>query len=429
MTRHRLAVFEGRIITNARPPITADEKRDIERRIEGEIPPGLLRLWKTSFGGNLDYDLFIQYPSGLHPLSFTQLFYPDSDDYRTLIEWMEFEEERMDEAYEEAGKKWTGKLNVIPFGGFEYLERVYAVTSPAPEAGKILVWSQGLPPAWTGRLTEDSEAVIANNISGLFKLLRHYHDPFRFAEEDDYETGLELVEAIEPLKSEGTVGKMLAGRLLDLLRATHYDWKARLEAGTLIGDDIGETIALEAALADDDLALIKRLGRGKLDFSKRRRGGMNTLDMAANSRAIECFNWLLEKGVQTDRTFEFSAGQLKLDQVEKLLSLNAPLHFNALAYSASQASHLDAFEHQCRHFSDQNPDMRIKLAEKLRDIAQGEIQYANKMRSGKASSYRSAEETEQHGKALLEIANTLHPLPEVSQAKTGNWLSRIFRSF
>ena len=71
LTKHQLAVFEGRIIHNARPPITEAEKSDIEERIEGNIPPELLRLWETAYGGNLDYELFIQYPSGLHPFSFT----------------------------------------------------------------------------------------------------------------------------------------------------------------------------------------------------------------------------------------------------------------------------------------------------------------------------------------------------------------------
>ena len=57
LTKHQLAVFEGRIIYNARPPITVAEKREIEGRIEGEIPADLLRLWETSFGGNLDLSL------------------------------------------------------------------------------------------------------------------------------------------------------------------------------------------------------------------------------------------------------------------------------------------------------------------------------------------------------------------------------------
>ena len=74
MQKHQLAVFEGRIIHNAQPPITLDEQKRIEATIQAPIPGDVLRLWQTAFGGSLDYELFVDYEAGLHPFSFAQLF-------------------------------------------------------------------------------------------------------------------------------------------------------------------------------------------------------------------------------------------------------------------------------------------------------------------------------------------------------------------
>lgn len=419
LTKHQLAVFAGRIIINARPPITPKERQEIESHIKGEIPADLLRLWETCYGGNLDYDLSIEYPSGRHPFSFAQLFYTDSDDYNTLIGWIEHEQERAFEAYKEQGKEWDEKLSFIPFGGFEYLERVYAITSPVTEVGKILVWSQGLPPAWVGCLTEDSEAMVANSVSELFQLLSLEEDPFRTPGKDDFGQGLEVMEALEPLKADGAAGENLANRLEALLRSAYFDWEESLKKGTLFGNAAGENTALESALATDDVELLKKLHAGNVDFSKRRRGGMNALDMAAQQSSTTCFNWLLGKDISPERVIEFGAASLNLEQVESLLRAQAPIPYKALAFAAWQAKYMDAFEQLCLVFCEQKPKMRRKLATELKSSGDGKLDYAKKMRAGRATSYRTAEETEAHGHALLKLSESL-------KLDDGNWLSRLF---
>lgn len=407
MRKHQLAVFEGLIIHDAQPPITPDQQAAIESLIGYDIPDDLLRLWRVSFGGSLDYECFVEYEAGLHPFSFTQLFFPTSQHYKTLIGWIEFELERFEEASVDRGEEWDGKLDILPIGGFEYLERVYVVAGPPQEAGQILIWSQGLPPAWVGRLTEDSQARVATDLAGFFHQLRHYEDPFAWTGDDDFRSGRELLGAIDALEAEGEVGSALAQKLHDLIRQTHFDWRARFEDNTLIGDAIGESIALEAILTSDDRSMLADLVEGGIDVSKRRRGGMNALDLAAHLSAKTCFEWLVEQGVPCDRTFHFGASRLDKRQVDQLLDNGASLQLDDIAYSVRSAEHLDAVEKLCSEFCSKNPGQRDQLIQALVAAGNGEIEFAKKMRSGVASSYRTADETEQQGKAILGIARRL----------------------
>ncbi|WP_252406521.1 hypothetical protein, partial [Acinetobacter pittii] len=79
------------------------------------------------------YDLEVDYDGHRHPFSFSELFYPDSDGYHDLWGWIEHERELAAEAAAEEGRDWNGKLAYLPFGGFEYLERLYVCVEPGPE--------------------------------------------------------------------------------------------------------------------------------------------------------------------------------------------------------------------------------------------------------------------------------------------------------
>jgi len=228
------------------------------------------------------------------------------------------------------------------------------------------------------------------------------------------------MKALEPLKADGAAGKELAKRLEGLIRTAYFDWEESLENGTLFGHAAGENMALESALASDDLELLKKLHAGKVDLSKRRRGGMNALDVAAMQSSTLCFNWLLTEDLSTEHVIKFGATGLNLEQVESLLAAKAPIPLYGLAHAAGQVKHMDGFERLCLAFCEQNPGQTKKLAAKLKSKGNYELQYAEKMRSGRAGSYRTAEETEEQGHALLKLSQSLAP-------EGGGWLGRLFK--
>ncbi|MDF5835431.1 SMI1/KNR4 family protein [Pseudomonas aeruginosa] len=210
---HRLAVFDGCVVYDAQPPVSAEHVQRLAEGLAGPIPEDLLRLWRTCFGGRLGYDLEVDYDGHRHPFSFSELFYPDSDGYHDLWGWIEHERELAAEAAAEEGRDWNGKLAYLPFGGFEYLERLYVCVEPGPEYGAVIAWSHGLPPAWAGRLHQDSVTRLADDVGGLFRLLSFEQDPFDA--ENACGVADELLEALDALEA--------AGWLLDQGVAVHQD--------------------------------------------------------------------------------------------------------------------------------------------------------------------------------------------------------------
>ncbi|WP_323740382.1 SMI1/KNR4 family protein, partial [Pseudomonas aeruginosa] len=226
---HRLAVFDGCVVYDAQPPVSAEHVQRLAEGLAGPIPEDLLRLWRTCFGGRLGYDLEVDYDGHRHPFSFSELFYPDSDGYHDLWGWIEHERELAAEAATEEGRDWNGKLAYLPFGGFEYLERLYVCVEPGPEHGAVIAWSHGLPPAWAGRLHQDSVTRLADDVGGLFRLLSFEQDPFDA--ENACGVADELLEALDALEAAGEPGKALKGRLEVLLRQRILDWRPALADG------------------------------------------------------------------------------------------------------------------------------------------------------------------------------------------------------
>lgn len=146
MSTDGIVIFQDRLILEARAPISEAERDAVEARCAGPIPDGLLALWQTSFGGRIDYALSVEFGAHVHEFSFTELFYPGSDGYRDLPGWIEHEAEHAEEAAAETGETWHGKLAFLPFGGFEYLDRLYACVEPGPDYGAVFAYAEG-PPA------------------------------------------------------------------------------------------------------------------------------------------------------------------------------------------------------------------------------------------------------------------------------------------
>jgi hypothetical protein len=211
---HNLAVYRDKLILKAQPPATADALENVSRAVDGTIPSELLQLWATSFGGMLDYDLQVTFGDREYAASFTELFYPGSRHYHDLTGWIEHELELASEASQTASER----LPVIPFGGFEYLERMYCVTVPK-DFGAVYLWAQGLPPAWKGRLTEDSLTRVASSVAELFDLLSLDSDPWETSS-DPHSHGRDMRRAIEKLHVQHP---LLADKLKKLVSDSVFD--------------------------------------------------------------------------------------------------------------------------------------------------------------------------------------------------------------
>jgi hypothetical protein len=136
-----VAIFEDRLILQARQPIKPEEREAIEQRCAGPIPAGLDQLWNVSFGGQIDYGLSVDFDGIIHEFSFAEIFYPGSDHYHDLFGWIDHEEQSAVEAAAREGKIWQGKLDYLPFGGFEYLERLYVCVRPGPDYGAVFAYA------------------------------------------------------------------------------------------------------------------------------------------------------------------------------------------------------------------------------------------------------------------------------------------------
>jgi len=422
LTKHRLAIFAGRIIHNAMPPITDEQLAAVQARSRGPLPDGLIALWRTAFGGNLDYDLTASFDGNVQSLSFTELFYPGSDHYHDLDGWIAHEQEGWKIAAEERGETFDGKLPYVPFGGFEYLERMYVCTKPDAPYGQVEVWSQGLPAAWHGRLNQDSMTVMGASVEDVFAKLHFANDPFT-ASEDDYCHGVELWEAIDPLEADGPAGKALAERLHTLMRGLILNWRAMLAAGTLAGDFAAELTAIEDVLQTDDLETLKALAAGGIDLGLRRRGGMNALDVASQKNASACMAWMLAEGVDPRESLVAGAGQLGLEETKTLLAAlptDTALPIAAVMRALADAD-LPVAQYLCAAFLDRHPEERKALTAALTKWVKSEREWASKMRSGKAGSYRKVEDIEQRADDVEAIILTLR---EQTGDKPG-WLSKL----
>ena len=83
-----IAVFENRIIYEARPGISEAELERIEAKLAGPVPEDLKALWRLCYGGRLDYALDVTYGQHIRPFSFGYLFYPGGRDVDDLDHWI-----------------------------------------------------------------------------------------------------------------------------------------------------------------------------------------------------------------------------------------------------------------------------------------------------------------------------------------------------
>lgn len=289
---HRLAWFAGRIIHDAQPLISDAQLAEVQLRLGSQLPPELVALWRCAFGGRLDYELCVDYDGHLHPYSFNELFYPDSEGYRDLWGWLEHEQECAEEVADENGEEWNGRVGFLPIGGFEYLERVYVCVEPE-EFGAIYAWSRALPPAWPLRLHEDALTRVADDLYGLFALLGFDEDPFV----EGADAGQELLEALDELAAAGAEGETLARLLHDSLRPLVRDWRMALEQGRLAAEPELQRLALMHAVRSGDIALLERLRDLGCDLGRLLTGGGNAPVHARVMQHDALVQWFAAQGI------------------------------------------------------------------------------------------------------------------------------------
>jgi hypothetical protein len=329
---HGIAIFERRLITEPQPPISDEALARVQAQCMGPIPEGLKALWTTCFSGALDYDLSVNFGGQLEAFSFTQLFYPGSGHYHDLWGWMEHEADIAEAAASERGATWPGKLNYLPFGGFEYSCRLYVCVEQGPDHGAVFAWTQGLPPAWTLRLNRDATARVADDVASLFRLLDLERDPFALGE-DDFASGMTMAEKVTALARDDP---SLANDLKSLVREAVLDWRGALERGAIGTSSRLRRVALEHAASNGDVALMMRLIERGCDINERLRGGGNMLDHTLAQGKVDAARWLIAQGANVANAVINGASEAPPELIDELLQRGARV--TALAASAAARS-------------------------------------------------------------------------------------------
>lgn len=318
LKKNELALFEDRIILDAQPPIDDDTLAEIAARCSGPIPEGLIRLWKVSFGGTLDYDLRVSFAEHEARASFSELFYPESDGYHDLWGWIDHEAE--------IGE--LEKLDHLPFGGFEYLVRFYVQVKPGPDHGAVFVWMKGLPPAWRLRLHADSVARVADDVPALFRELCLESDPT--LEGEHYVAGSDLHERVQELSGTNATGRSVAEKLNRLIAATVLDFRASLDSGSIVREARLRRMALEHSADKDDVVLLSRLAELGCDLDEALTGGGTTVDHALARGSLGVVTHLLGRGVSVTNGLRNGAPFATLQLVKELLARGAEPDFHAV---------------------------------------------------------------------------------------------------
>ncbi|WP_433800279.1 hypothetical protein [Actinomycetospora sp. CA-084318] len=321
LAAHGFALFAGRIVLDAEPPLPPARLDEIERACAGPLPTALRELWSTTAGGRLDYDLDARVGDHLVALSWNELFFRGSDGYRDLDGWMAHELELAEDAAREHGTEPVTRLDALPIGGFEYLDRIYVRTAPGPTAGHVDAWVQGLPPGWPHALHGDAVLPLADDLRSALADLHLTHDPLD--PERRYGAGSDLLDRLEQARAAG-LDPALADRLLAHYREAVVDWRALLDEGRLAEDTRAARLALRHAVTTDDAALVARLHEVGVDLDGPLAGSARATDVALTHDAGAALAALLDvdAAVAPD-LLDGIHGPISPDLVRRLLALGA----------------------------------------------------------------------------------------------------------
>lgn len=380
---HGIVLFARRVIFDARPPMPEEQITSVQAHCAGPIPPELLALWRLTAGGRIDYDLHLRMNGNEEAVSWSELFGDGMDTYHDLQGWIDHEMELAEEAAE-AGKPWDGKLTALPFGGFEYTDRIYAVVEPGPDHGHILAWKHGLPQAWAHALHEDGLTTVASDLCAAFESLRLDEDPLEPA--GDYFTGQALLEYLDQRHLEHGLPLELMDRLIAFYRRAMVDWRTPLVEGTLGQDGPLSRIALRHAIATDDAALVAQLADGGVSLDGPLQGSAMAADLALSHGAHEAAFALLRAGASVSPdSLDFIDSAVSPELVSLLLGRGAEPSATAIvecvACGAPAAARLIAEAYARKHddlavaYEAAKAGMLADLETSLADVRTGKLSH------------------------------------------------------
>ncbi|MET3459700.1 SMI1/KNR4 family protein [Variovorax atrisoli] len=294
LREHGIVLFADRVIFEAQPPMPQEQIDAVQALCSGPLPEALVALWRETAGGRLDYDLSQEMNGNLEGISWSELFWNGSDGYNDLQGWIDHEQELAQEAAEESGTPWSGKLTHLPFGGFEYTDRIYAVVEPGAAHGQIVAWKKGLPPAWTHALHEDSVNTIAPDLHGAFAALNLDEDPL--APTSDYFSGQTLLAYLDDRHEDHGLDLDLMDKLVTFYCRAVVDWRTPLAEGTLRHKPQLARVALRHAIGTDDARLIAELAAAGVAFDGPQQGSALATDVAVGQGAFAAASALVRAG-------------------------------------------------------------------------------------------------------------------------------------
>jgi hypothetical protein len=401
-----LAVFRGVVISDAQPPIETSVLAKLQKRVTGPIPLELIDLWRVAFGGSLNYDLRATF-SDTHQvsLSFTELFFPGSDGYRDLWGWIDYEQELAEEAARARGVRWNGGLSVLPFGGFDYLERLYVVVPPDAEAGKVVAWRQGLPPAWLFSHHDDRVGLVAEGVNALFDALNLERNPWT-ADPESHPTGLQMLEAIDELAKLGRAGRSASDKLFSLVKARVLDWRGAVRDGSVASRPLLLALALEEAAHGDDVDLLRQLKSLDCDLTSPVQEGTSALDRAIHRGSMRVARYLIGEGLSVAQALRYGAHAVDLDFARELLAKGAEVDEYAV-FGAVDAGNVDVANAMID--AGRLSLTSLQLAIRARERAFDALQSAKRIESGIHGSNLSAEQERARAVLLNELADRVDP--------------------
>jgi hypothetical protein len=315
---------------------------------------------------------------------------------------MDHELELGAEAAKERGKPPPEKLPVIPFGGFEYLERFY-VSLRDGEVGKIIVWAQGLPPAWKMRLNEDAVAIVADDMRDLFNQLSLAEDPFADGANPNL-NGIQMAEAHDKVAAKHPA---LAEKLCAVIRASVFDWASVIGEGPFAGRAAqlrAARLALVHAAEKDDATVIQSILAGRYPVDGVVAGDATVLALAVARGSHRVAEALLASGAPLgDAAIVYAEGATAA-LVDKLIRCGCAFDIEAVlsvTETGDLAAARDILE-RGRRKADFG-DIQAAILKR----AEQEADSARRVKSRKLSSYLSAPEHQERADRLRMLAKEL----------------------
>jgi hypothetical protein len=327
---HGIVLFAKRVIFDAQPPMSAEQIAAVQAVCAGPLPPELLSLWRATAGGRLDYDLHLHMNGNEESFNWNELLWNGSDTYHDLQGWIDHELEGAKEAAAESADAWDGKLTLLPFGGFEYCDRVYAVVESGPDYGHVLAWKQGLPSAWAHEMHEDGMTTVAHDLCAAFEALHLDEDPLKPAGE--YFTGQTLIEYLDERHEDHGLSVELMDKLIAFYRQAMVDWRSALADGTLGQNGALSRIALRHAVATDDAALVEKLAAADVALDGPLAGSAIATDLALSHGAHAAAAALVRAGAPVAHdALDYIDSAVSPELVDLLLSRGAEPTATAIA--------------------------------------------------------------------------------------------------